>query len=149
MFIALTVKVTSVSETAPPGAFLTTARSALVPTGTGGVVKVLFPIAGSGVVEPTVTVLAIVPVAAGETFATMTIEAGMDGASAAIVQVTVPATFPHANGGPEVCVTETKVVPGGRTSLTVTFVAVDGPPFVTVMVKRMFCPAIALGGAVF
>ncbi len=62
--------------------------------------------------------------------------AGVSGASEAMVQVMAP--VPPAAGvvqlkvGPLVCEAETKVVPAGTLSVSVTLVASEGPSFSTV-----------------
>jgi hypothetical protein len=58
--------------------------------------------------------------------------------SVASVQLTDPVPpgdgFVQVNAGPAVCVSETKVVPGGSASLSVTLCESFGPLFVTVTV---------------
>ena len=113
---------------------MVTLRSAVGPR-VAVVMEVLFVEAGSGVDdELSVAVFSIANVAAGDTANTNVNVAGADGTSEAIVQVTVPAASPQLKTGPLFCVALTKVVPGGRTSASVTFTAVEGPPFVAVMV---------------
>jgi len=94
-------------------------------------VAVLFPGFGSGVDGEalTVTVFVTGPGVEGRVTRIVTVtEAPL--ASVAKVQVSVVVVTPHAPPG----VAATKVVPGGKTSVTVTFVAVFGPPFVAIMV---------------
>lgn len=97
------------------------------------------------VVEETEAVLVIDPVAVGGAFTTNVNAALAPGAIVAAVQVSVP--VPPAGGGtqenagPAVCVDETKVVPVGTGSLSVTFEAAEGPALVTVTVYETFDPA--------
>jgi hypothetical protein len=84
------------------------------------------------VVELTVAVLEMVPVAAGLT------------AYVLVIVRTCPAVIVprlHGNGVAQAPLFETNVVCAGVGSATVTFAASEGPLFVTVIVYVAFCPA--------
>jgi hypothetical protein len=106
-----------------PESVLLIAKSAAAET--GFVVElVLFDGNGSGVVELTVAVLVMFPVAAGETAYVVVIVAVAKGTS-------VPSE--HGKGVVQAPLLETNVSPAGVGSLTETLCASDGPAFVTLM----------------
>jgi hypothetical protein len=97
-------------------------------------VALLLPPLGSGVVELTLAVLAtVVPALPGIARATSVKAAELATASEAMLQLTVPvaptAGVVQVNVGPDVCASETKVVPAGRASLNVAACAAPGPLF--------------------
>src|SRR6478672_3796319 len=86
------------------------------------------PRVGSVVVEDTVAVLDRAAVRDGSTFTTRLSVTVAPGFMSPRVQFTVPAVFVPPLSA------ETKLVPAGTGSATVTLRATDGPEFVTVMV---------------
>ena len=108
------------------------------PTEVDEVDAVLFAGKGSALVDTTLAVFVIVaPLAmAAPALKTNVNDADAPEASVAIVQVTVPdapaAGLVQVNAGPLFCARETKVVPGGSTSVSVTPWAMPGPLFATV-----------------
>src|SRR5260370_1216476 len=121
------------------GPVLVTDRSAETPT-----MAVLDPVLllgfGSAVVElPVALFVIIVPFATvPPTLYTIVKEAEAPFASVAIEQLTVPPLptdgFVQVNAGPTVCISDTKVVPAGSVSLSMTLCASLGPLFTTVTV---------------
>jgi hypothetical protein len=116
---------------------LLTARSALVPTGAGPSVAVLFPRIGSGVVDDTVALLVSVPVAPEEMATKRSTLVVVPLAIGPCVHVTVvvPVQVQPADG------VEMNVTPGGNVSTTVASAASDVPLFFTATVKVAFVPA--------
>src|SRR5258707_1282938 len=121
------------------GPVLLTDRSAEAPT-----MAVLDPVLllgfGSAVVEiPVALFVIIVPFATvAPPFYTILKEAEAPFASVAIEQLTVPVPppggFMQVNAGPTVCISDTKVVPAGSVSLSMTLWAPFGPLFPTLTV---------------
>src|SRR3954454_24011556 len=113
------------------GPFFFTERSALALASVDAD-ELLLPGVGSGVdavtfaVFVTVVPLTIEPLNFTVTLNVAVAPAGND----AIVQVTV-APVVQVNVGPVICDSETNVVPAGRTSVSATFAASDGPAFAT------------------
>jgi hypothetical protein len=91
--------------------------------------SLLFAVLGSVSLALTVAVFVIVPPAFGTTWIVIVADPPLE--SEPSVQETVPAENEQL---PWLAVAETKVTPLGRVSVTVTFVAVDGPALVTVRV---------------
>src|ERR1051325_3784313 len=90
---------------------------------------------GSSVVEPIVTVFDVC-VPAGVLSGALKVNWNVAVAptvNVAIVQTTGPVPV-QLNVGPAVWLTETKVIPAGTVSVSVTFAAFDGPAFVAVTV---------------
>lgn len=116
------------------GPVLVTDSSALVATVVVAI-EVLFALLVSGVAEETIAVLVMtVPNGvAGETWTITVNVAVAPGAIAAMLQETV-APVVQLKAGPVSCVSETKVVPGGRTSVQLTFAASEGPALATEIV---------------
>jgi hypothetical protein len=100
-----------------------------------GVVAELFPGKGSFDVDVTVAVFEIVP--ATDVFTKSVTVAVSPGTMLPSAHVTVLAPEHEPWDG----VAETKLVPAGRTSVTVAPVAVPGPLFVTTIVYRTSEPA--------
>ena len=110
---------------------MTTLRSALV-VRVVVAVELLFAVLPSGVVLVTFAVFEMLPVAP-ELIATVRVnEADEPTVNDAIEQVTV-APVVQLKTGPLFCCSETNVVPAGRTSVSETDDASEGPLFVTVM----------------
>jgi hypothetical protein len=101
-------------------------------------VAALLATLGSVVLEVTVATFVMEPLAAKGNFTTMLNTALAPFASDGAVMVTVPPLpTPGAlmvNGGPDVCVAETSVVPAGSGSLSERLAADDGPLLVSVTV---------------
>lgn len=121
LFTMLMLKVTFWPGFAVAGPVLVICTSAFVPI-VPVAVEELFGKFGSGVVAFTDAVFEIEPVAADATRNVVVIVA---------VEPAVNVPIEHGNGVVQAPVLETKVVPGGVESLTVTPVASDGPLFVT------------------
>src|SRR5436309_626449 len=102
---------------------LVTARSAAVLTVVVAV-ALLFAGTGSTVVDVTLAVLEMVPVAAALTFTTSVNVAEAPDANVAMFAVAVPvpptAGVVSVKAGPEVCIIETNVVPAGTASASET-----------------------------
>jgi hypothetical protein len=102
------------------------------------VVLLLLPGAASAVVDDTVAVLLIGPVAASSNATTRLKVALALGARVAAVQVTVPllptAGVTQLKVGPLFCVSETKVANGGSVSFKATAAALAGPALLTASV---------------
>jgi hypothetical protein len=113
----------------------------------------LLPADGSVVPLVTVAVFVIVPDVLAETWTTREIVADAPEASVAAVQLTVPAAptagVVHVNAGPAIWVDETKVVPAGSRSESVTVAAALGPALATVIVYARLVPGVTVAGAVF
>jgi hypothetical protein len=122
------------SEPAPESALVVTGEQNVCAT---DVVEVAESLTGFGSIDVlvTVAVFEIVEPGAAVKVTTSVIVAEPGAATGPSEQFTVP-LLPGAGAEQEpwLGVTETKVVPAGRGSLTFTSVAVSGPPLVTVIV---------------
>lgn len=94
-------------------------------------VELLFAGFGSAVAALTVAVFVTVSPAPVFTVSVNAAAAPFNRLAPVHVTVVVPVQL---NGGPDVCVIDTNVVFAGKVSVSVTFVASDGPLFVTVIV---------------
>src|SRR5438034_196214 len=121
----------------PAPALLAIARSA-PPVTVVVAVAVLFAAFESAVVDVTLAVLEMVPVAAALTFTTRVNVAEAPAVNVAMFAVAVPvpptAGVVSANAGPEVCIIDTKVVFAGTASVSETVSASLGPLLVSVNV---------------
>jgi hypothetical protein len=145
--------VTFVPATAVAVAVFTTATSALTLTAVDAV-DVLFAGFGSLAVVDTVAVLLSGPAGADALMFAAIVNVALPlAAKTAMLHVTVPgapiAGVVHVNVGPVGCDSAANVVFGGSTSVSTTFVAFDGPAFVTVMPYDTLVPADAVAVAVF
>jgi hypothetical protein len=136
------------------GAFFTTARSALEVTVVFDVELLLFGFTSSLPLEITAVFASTVPAGTFAPTSTFNVHvADAPPANDPYVQVTEPPVptggSVHAAGGPEFWTKERNVVPGGRTSVTLTDDAASAPRFAGMIVKASGSPAFTVAGAVF
>lgn len=118
-------------------------------------VETLLAAFGSGVAVVTFAVLlTMAPSSTGAANCMTTDNVAVEPAgSSAAEQLIVPpaptAGVLQANVGPPVCCTDTKVIPAGRVSVSVTLVALLGPAFVTVSTYVTGCPSVTTAGPLF